>query len=80
MDIYKNFHEQVLATVSAIWPNEPKLMELSHIQVEQPREAKFGDISTNAAMIVGKKLGMSPMVAANLLLSHIAKYPEVAEV
>lgn len=79
MDIYKNFHEQVLATINAIWPNEPKLKELTHFQVEQPREAKFGDISTNAALIVGKKLSLSPMAVAALLQPHIANFPEVAE-
>lgn len=40
--------------------------------VERPRERHFGDLSSNVAMVIAKKLRKNPMDAANELLSALS--------
>jgi len=42
------------------------------ISVEPPREPSHGDIATNAAMVLAKKVGLKPRVLANLLCEQIS--------
>ena len=44
-----------------VWP----IFDLKEIQVDYPSDEKFGDYASNVAMILAKKVGKSPMEAAN---------------
>ena len=50
--------------------------------VEVPKEEKFGDLSTNIAMVSAKELGKNPRELANLILEELGKieYIEKSEI
>ncbi len=48
--------------------------------VEPPREAAHGDMATNLALILAKRLGTSPRALADLLKPDIARLPGVADI
>ncbi|MDI6883079.1 MAG: arginine--tRNA ligase [Patescibacteria group bacterium] len=47
-------------------------IELKEIEIEKPKEERFGDYSTNIALVIGEKLKKNPKEIANILSS---KFP-----
>lgn len=52
----------------------------SIISVEPPRELSFGDFSTNAALVLSKKLSKSPMEIANTLVAALNTNPAFVDI
>ncbi len=53
------------------------ISKLSGIMVEEPKDKKFGDLSTNAAMVLAPILGKNPMdIAGDLISGAISGWPE----
>ncbi len=50
------------------------------ITIEPPRDVAHGDMATNAAMVLAKRVGMNPRALAELLLPDLSALPEVSEV
>jgi arginyl-tRNA synthetase len=50
----------------------PAGLDLSRVVVEPPREAAFGDMATNAAMVLSKEAGLKPRDLAALLVEALA--------
>ena len=50
-----------------------ELDEVSDFSIEIPSDKKFGDYSTNVALILAKKIGKNPVETANLIKSKIGK-------
>jgi arginyl-tRNA synthetase len=48
-------------------------LDRRNVTVEPPRDPAHGDISTNAAMVLGKPAGMNPRALADLLVAELAK-------
>ena len=46
-------------------------IELKEVEIEKPKEEKFGDYATNIALVIGKKLGKNPEQVAENLKSSI---------
>ena len=80
MDLFRVFYHQLMKSIALIWPQAYQSGDLGAVQVEQPRDSKFGDLSTNAALIIGKKLRLPPIEVANKLIQHIKTYDDVAAV
>jgi arginyl-tRNA synthetase len=55
-------------------------LDLSRVTAEPPRDASHGDISTNAAMVLGKVVGMAPKAFAELLVPGLKTLPMVESV
>ncbi|AKK19854.1 arginine--tRNA ligase [Candidatus Liberibacter africanus] len=53
---------------------------LDRIVVERPRDCAHGHLSTNAAMILSRPLGLDPITIADLIVSRIKMDPDVASV
>jgi arginyl-tRNA synthetase len=49
------------------------------LAVEPPRDPAHGDISTNAAMVLAKPLGMNPRALADMIAAQFADDADVAE-
>ena len=55
-------------------------LDRRNISVEPPRDPAHGDISTNAAMVLGKPSGQNPRALAELLVVELAKIDGVTSV
>ncbi len=53
-------------------------LDFSKLAVEPPRDEAHGDISTNAAMVLAKQLGMPPRAMADALAKSLAAAQDVA--
>jgi len=56
MDILEKYKDILISELIKIYPNE----DLSAISFELPRDSSHGDFSTNAALILSKKLKINP--------------------
>lgn len=54
--------------------------DLGAIVVEPPRDPTHGELSTNAAMVLARPLGVAPRVIADRIAAVLAEDPEIAEV
>ena len=54
--------------------------KLRKVKVEEPKRKEFGDLSTNAALVLSKELGESPREIALRLSEHLKALPYVEKV
>ncbi len=81
MNVFRHFRDCVCDAVAALSDagTLPDGLSTDRITVEAPRDPSHGDLSTNAAMILAKPAGMKPRDLAALLLTELAKLPQVTE-
>ena len=71
MDILEKYKDILINELIKIYPNE----DLSAISFEFPRDITHGDFSTNAALILSKKLKINP----NEVYTNIEKFFEAGQ-
>ncbi len=76
MNLFAQYREQILAAVEAIAPGH----KLDAITLEPPRDVSHGDLSTNAAMVVGGQAKMKPRDLADKLAEKLRDLPNVEKV
>lgn len=76
MNLFAQYREQILAAVESIAPGH----KLDAITLEPPRDASHGDLSTNAAMVVGGQAKMKPRDLADKLAEKLRALPNVEKV
>ena len=79
MDVFALFSARIGNAMQVLFPQAGADL-LARIVVEPPRDAAHGDLSTNAAMIVAKPLGMNPREVANALVEHFKHDTDVTSV
>jgi arginyl-tRNA synthetase len=81
-DLFRHFRERVTAAVAALQVEGklPASLDLERIAVEPPRDPGHGDLSTNAALVLGKAAAMPPRAVAQLVAQRLANDPDVAAV
>ena len=81
MNVFRHFRDRVCDAVVALSDagTLPAKLNTDRITVEAPRDPSHGDLSTNAAMVLAKPAGMKPRDLATLLLTELAKLPQVTE-
>ena len=74
MDIFSDFRQQIVAILETLSDDGtlPGDINLARVAVDVPRDASFGDLSTNAAMVLAKPAGMKPRDLAQLLVDRLA--------
>ncbi len=74
--------DKVRAAIEALCADGvlPAGLNLSRLVVEPPREAAYGDMATNAAMVLAKDAGRKPRELAEALAQRLAADPLVAKV
>ena len=79
MDVFALFSARIGNAMQVLFPQAGADL-LARIVVEPPRDPAHGDLSTNAAMIVAKPLGLNPRDIANTLVEHFKHDPDVVSV
>jgi arginyl-tRNA synthetase len=79
MDVFAEFHSRIAAALKALYPSLPADFALRFV-VEPPRDAGHGDLSSNAAMLAAKPLGLNPRDIAAALATRFADAADVASV
>ncbi|WP_322989236.1 arginine--tRNA ligase [Hoeflea sp.] len=81
MNVFKDFEQRIKQAVEALDVVKEKgvALDFSRLAVEPPRDPAHGDISTNAAMVLAKPLGMNPRVLAEMIAARFADDGDVAE-
>ena len=73
MNLFANVHELVLKALVSLQSNGslPEGLDFKNVTVESPRDTSFGDMSTNAAMVLAKHAQMRSREIADLLLKQL---------
>src|SRR5215217_1354285 len=79
MDVFALFSARVANAMQVLFP-EAGADLIARIVVEPPRDSAHGDLSTNAAMVVAKPLGLNPRDVANALVEHFKHDADVTSV
>jgi arginyl-tRNA synthetase len=79
MDVFALFSARIGNAMQVLCPQAGADL-LARIVVEPPRDPAHGDLSTNAAMVVAKPLGMNPREVANTLVEHFRHDADVTSV
>src|SRR5690348_3608809 len=79
MDIFADFAARVAAALKTLHP-EASVELIARAVVEPPRDPGHGDLSSNAAMVVGKPLGKNPREVGTALAAHFKDDPDVETV
>lgn len=76
--LYIDFRQHILAVLKETLAGKGLIeADFGPVNVEAPKEEAHGDLATNAAMVLAKKLGMAPRALAEMLVDGFAKYPAV---
>ncbi|MDG2287056.1 MAG: arginine--tRNA ligase, partial [Alphaproteobacteria bacterium] len=78
MNVFKEF-ETVVANALEEIPAVADALDIStqRLAVEPPRDPSHGDLATNTAMVLAKRVGMKPRDLAEMLCEHLAKHDTV---
>ena len=79
MNIFDLIREKLISSIKVEIKNGELDSNVSfkNISVEPPKDRTFGDISTNAAMIIGNQSKTKPLFIANNLIKHLIKEDEI---
>ena len=79
MNIFFFIKDKILTAVKdeLLEKNDSTNLFFENISVEPPRDKSFGDISTNAAMILAKHTGNNPKLIATQLINKIPSCNEI---
>ena len=82
MNIFNSFREELNCIIVDLQRQGviPSDVEISGISVEPPREAKHGDLSTNAALVLAKQAKVNPRELAGSLAPRLMKINGVISV
>lgn len=80
MNIFARLHDDILSIIgelsaAAVLPSD---LNTDRVSVETPRDASFGDMSSNAAMVLAKNAGMKPRDLALLIVEKLLALPLVS--
>ncbi|HEY6670704.1 MAG TPA: arginine--tRNA ligase, partial [Methyloceanibacter sp.] len=82
MDVFAGFHGRVLAAVQQLKHDGvvPHETSIEGITLEPPKDASYGDLATNAAMVLAKAAGKPPRALAERLAPLIGADANVDKV
>jgi arginyl-tRNA synthetase len=80
MNIFARLHDDILSIIAelsaaAVLPTD---LNTDRVSVETPRDASFGDMSSNVAMVLAKTAGMKPRDLALLVVDKLLALPLVS--
>ncbi len=80
MNIFNDFRKQIIDVIEGLGDDSilPEGLNLSRVAVDVPRDAAYGDLSTNAAMVLAKTAGMKPRDLAQLIVDKLAGAKDVS--
>lgn len=79
--LYIDFRQHVLAVLKdKLADKQLSDADFAPVNVEAPKEESHGDLATNAAMVLAKKVGMAPRALAELLVDGLQAHGAVEAV
>jgi len=75
VNIFSDFRDEIVRIVEELGAEAalPGALDTARISVDVPKDAGFGDLSTNAAMVLAKPAGMKPRDLAQMLVEKLAQ-------
>ncbi|MGE5540484.1 MAG: arginine--tRNA ligase [Gemmatimonas sp.] len=82
MNFFKDFRSEIIKTLEdmAAEGELPSGLDFARVSVEPPKDAAFGDVTTNAAMVLAKDAGKPPRAIAEALARRLESHTDVAKV
>ncbi|HTI85652.1 MAG TPA: arginine--tRNA ligase [Alphaproteobacteria bacterium] len=82
MNFFKDFRSEIIKTLEdMVTEGElPSGLDFTRVAVEPPKDAAFGDVTTNAAMVLAKDAGKPPRAIAESLARRLEAHDDVAKV
>ncbi|WP_297323090.1 arginine--tRNA ligase [uncultured Bartonella sp.] len=82
MNIFSQFEQKIKSLLqhSDIKSKDEKLLDLSRVSVEAPRDPSHGDLSTNAAMVLSKAVGSNPRALAEKIAALLEMDSDIQSV
>src|SRR5262245_2480894 len=82
MNVFAHVEERVAAALEALKSEGalPADLAIAKVEVETPRDATHGDLSSNAALVLAKAARMKPRDIAEKLKGKLEGDPEIASV
>ncbi|WP_406604263.1 arginine--tRNA ligase [Bartonella gliris] len=82
MNVFKNFEKKIkkLLELSDIKGKNGEDLDLSKITVDPPRDSSHGDLSTNAAMVLAKSVGLNPRALAEKIIELLNNDPSIESI
>ncbi|MCZ2158614.1 arginine--tRNA ligase [Bartonella sp. 220] len=79
MNVFKNFEKKIKKTLelSGIKGKNGEDLDLSKITVDPPRDSSHGHLSTNAAMVLAKSIGLNPRELAEKIIELLKDEPSI---
>lgn len=78
--LYTALRQHVMDVVAKALAGRVVAEDLKNVTVEAPREEAHGDLSTNVAMVLAKKLGMAPRALAEELIGPLGQHSDIEKV
>ncbi|RYD50491.1 MAG: arginine--tRNA ligase [Sphingobacteriales bacterium] len=79
--LYIDFRQHVLAVLKDKLADKQLVdADFAPVNVEAPKEESHGDLATNAAMVLAKKVGMAPRALAEMLVDGLKMHDAVEAV
>ncbi|WP_455478269.1 arginine--tRNA ligase [Bartonella sp. B10] len=75
MNVFKNFEKKIkeILELSDIKGKNGENLDLSKVTVDPPRDSLHGDLSTNAAMVLAKSIGLNPRALAEKIIELLKR-------
>ncbi|HTI85895.1 MAG TPA: arginine--tRNA ligase [Alphaproteobacteria bacterium] len=82
MNFFKDFRSEIIKKLEdmATEGDLPSGLDFARVAVEPPKDAAFGDVTTNAAMVLAKDAGKPPRAIAEALARRLQADDDVARV
>lgn len=82
MNVYSLFQDRVIEHTKTLIADheDAKQIDLSRVVVEPPRDASHGDMATNVAMVLAKRLGEKPRDFAEKIAALLRADPDIADI
>ena len=82
MNIFAQFASRIRQAIEALGLESQSggALDFSRLTVEPPRDPSHGDLATNAAMVLGKSVGLNPRALAEKIAAALRADPDVAAV
>ncbi len=78
MTIFTSLHTQIIAICTDSFADNQ--LDVSRVVVELPRDEAHGDLSTNAAMVLAKQIGMPPRQLADIISEQLKQLETIKSV
>lgn len=79
MNLFTVFHQKIVHILTTFQQDSvlPADLSFQKVTIEPPKDANFGDLATNAAMVLASAAGKKPRELAELIVTELKKLPEI---